>query len=279
MPTYSQETHGASSDAGEANVIQLIVNVDDVGISRDIAAGVVQLWKAEAISSVSVMAFGSAVDYTAKLLIENSIPTGVHLALNHGRGVLPADEVPSLHASNGDLWNSAEETLARLVIPEAKREFEAQIERLLRLGIAVRHLDSHMGLAFMSPELLMIYQELAHKYRLALALPAASHFDPVRNKLAQDSLRASISLNGIYTLPRLTEETLANRAAHYRSLLMSLKPGLNYTFSHPAPPTVTIQEQFGDHLIRNHDFALFVSAEWKEMLAEAKITLVSFPHR
>ena len=268
-----------ATNSGEDNGIQLIVNVDDVGISQDVADGVVQLWEAGAISSVSVLAFGSDVDHTSKLLIENNIPTGVHLALNHGRGVLPADEVPSLHTSNGDFWNSAEETMARLVISEVKREFEAQIERLLRLGIAVRHLDSHMGLAFMSPELLKLYQELAQRYHLAVALPQDPYFDSARNKLAQDSLVASLSLSGIYTLPRGTEETLANRAIHYRSLLLSLKPGLNYIFSHPAPPTTTIKAEFGDHAIRNHDFALFMSSEWKEMLAEAKITLTSFPNR
>ncbi len=274
-----KEKQYAPSGSGKDNAIQLEVNVDDVGISPDIADGVIQLWEAGAISSVSVMAFGQDVDRASKLLIEHNIPTGVHLALNHGRGVLPADEVPSLHTPNGEFWNSAEETMARWVISEAKREFEAQIEKLLRLGIAVRHLDSHMGLAFMSPELLMVYQELAHRYRLAVALPEAPYFDPVRNKLTQDSLAASISLDGIYELSGGAEETLANRAADYHSLLHSLKPGLNYIFSHPAPPTTTIKTEFGDHPIRNHDFALFMSPEWKEMLAEAKVTLVSFPSR
>jgi chitin disaccharide deacetylase len=169
--------------------------------------------------------------------------------------------------------------MARLVISEVRLEFEAQIERLLRLGIAVRHLDSHMGLVFRSPELLMLYQELAQKYHLAVALPEGPYFDSARNKLAQNSLTASISLNGIYELSKGAEETLANRAAHYRSLLRSLKPGLNYIFSHPAPPTATIKAEFGDHRIRNHDFELFMSSEWKKMLAEAKITITSFPER
>lgn len=277
MTTSSKEKQQVQLDSGEDSAIQLIVNVDDVGNSPDVANGVLQLWEAGAISSVSVIAFGPDVDHTAKLLIENNIPTGVHLALNHGRGVLPANEVPSLHASNGDFWNSAEETLARLVISEVKREFEAQIEKLLRIGIAVRHLDSHMGLVFMSPELLMLYQELAQRYRLAVALPEDPYFDSVRKQLAQNSLAASISLNGIYELSRGVEETLTNRAAHYRSLLSSLKPGLNYIFSHPAPPTATIKAEFGDHMIRNHDFELFMSSEWKKMIAEANITIVSFP--
>lgn len=277
MTTSLKEKQQVQSASGEDNVTQLIVNVDDVGNSQDVADGVVQLWEAGAISSVSVMAFGSDVDHTAKLLIENNILTGVHLALNHGHGVLPADEVPSLHTPNGDFWNSTEETIARLVISEAKLEFEAQIEKLLRMGIAVRHLDSHMFLVFKSPELLMLYQELAQKYRLAVALPEDPYFDSVRNQLAQDSLGASVSLSGIYWLSKGSEETLANRAAHYRSLLSSLKPGLNYIFSHPAPPTAVVKAEFGDHAIRNHDFALFMSSEWKEMIAEAKITITSFP--
>ncbi|MBK9927629.1 MAG: ChbG/HpnK family deacetylase [Anaerolineales bacterium] len=277
MTTSTKEKQRTQSASREDNVTQLNINVDDVGISHDVADGVLQLWEAGAISSVSVMAFGSDVEHTAKLLIENKIPTGVHLALNHGRGMLPASDVPSLHAPNGDLWNSAEETMARMVISEVRLEFEAQIERLLRLGIAVRHLDSHMGLVFISPELLLLYQELAQKYRLAVALPDDPYFDSARSKLVQNSLTASISINGIYELSGGAEETLANRAAHYRSLLRSMKPGLNYIFSHPAPPTAKIKAEFGDHKIRNHDFELFMSSEWKKMLAEEKITIASFP--
>lgn len=110
MTTYLKEEHKAPTTSGQDNAIQLVVNVDDVGIVPDIADGAVQLWEAGAISSVSVMAFGPDVDRAAKLLIKHNIPTGVHLALNHGCGVLPAHEVPSLHAPDGDFWNSAEET-------------------------------------------------------------------------------------------------------------------------------------------------------------------------
>lgn len=161
------------------------------------------------------------------------------------------------------------------MVAEAKREFEAQIERLLHAGVAVRHLDSHMGLAFISPELLAVYQELAQKYRLAVALPEDHKFDSVRSTLAQDALTASLSLGGIYTLSGGAAETLENRTAHYRSLLCSLKPGRNYIFSHPAPPTAAVKEGTGDSEIRNHDFALFMSRAWKKMIAEAGITLVS----
>ncbi|HEY9757980.1 MAG TPA: ChbG/HpnK family deacetylase [Oculatellaceae cyanobacterium] len=95
MTISSKEKQWAQSDSREDNAIQLVINVDDLGISQDTADGALQLWEARAISSVSVLAFGSDVDHTVKLLIENNIPTGVHLALNHGRGVLPANEVPS----------------------------------------------------------------------------------------------------------------------------------------------------------------------------------------
>lgn len=260
----------------EGGTVRLVVNVDDVGNFPDTADGVVALWKAGAISSASVIAFAPDFDHSVRLLLENGIPTGAHLALNHGNGVLGADEVPSLHAGDGELWGTAEETLANMNIEEVELEFEAQIEKLMKAGIVPSHLDSHMGLVFSDPSLLRLYEALALKYRIPLALPDHPYFDPVRKALASASLPASDALVGIYELPSGVEESGHNRASAYASLLSSLKGGLNHLYSHPTPPTEAVRAAFDDHAIRNDDFSLFMSPEWKELLSASKVTLARY---
>lgn len=256
--------------------VKLVVNVDDLGMSPDAAVGAVQLWKAGAITSVSVMAFGEDFDHTVALLAENGVPTGVHLALNHGRGVLAADAVPSLHAPDGKLWNTVDETMSHLHIDEVRLELEAQVRRLVDAGIKPKHLDSHMGLVFNTPELMGIYRDLAIKYGAALALPESSYFDSMRTAMAAASLATSVSLVGIYDLPGGAKETPENRKDAYAALLSSLKPGLNHLYSHPAPPTDAVKAVYGDYAIRNDDYALFMSADWKDLLARKNIELSGY---
>jgi hypothetical protein len=187
---------GAKSKIGaEEMPVKLVVNVDDLGFSPDAAEGAVRLWRAGAITSVSVMTFGDDFDHTIELLRESEVPTGVHLALEYGT---------------------------------------------------------------------------------ALALPDHMYFDSTRAALAAESLGTSVSLVGIYELPRGAEETLENRRAAYEELLSSLKPGLNHLYSHPARPTDSVKAMYGDHPIRNDDYALFMSAEWKIMLLKKKIELAGY---
>jgi len=268
---------GAKRTEGAIDMpVKLVVNIDDLGMSPDAAEGAVRLWKMGAISSVSVMTFGEDFDHTVKLLAENGVPTGVHLALNHGLGVLAADKVPSLHAADGRLWDTVDGTMAHLNIDEARLELEAQIQRLVDAGIKPKHLDSHMGLIFNKPALMTIYRELAIKYGTALALPDSSYFDSMRAAMAAASLGTSVSLVGIYDLPGGAKETLENRKDAYEALLASLRPGLNHLYSHPAPPTDAVKAAYGDYAIRNDDYALFISKDWKDLLARKNIELSGY---
>ncbi len=218
------------------------------------------------------MAFGQDFDHAVGLFTENKIPTGVHLALNHGSGVLPANRVPSLHAPDGNLWNTVDETMSHMKLEEAQLELEAQIRKLIDAGIKPTHLDSHMGILFMKPELLNLYSDLAVEFKTALALPAGSYFDSVRNRLSSESLVTSVSLDGIYALQGV-DENLLNRTSAYESLLKNLRPGLNHFYSHPVPPSEATKAAYNDFPIRNDDYALFMSDEWKRMLAENNIVL------
>ncbi|MBN1498811.1 MAG: ChbG/HpnK family deacetylase [Spirochaetes bacterium] len=251
----------------------LILNVDDVGTSPDTIEGVIELYKNNSISSVSFMAFGEDFENSAAKLKEYKIPTGVHLALNHGSGVLPVKDVPSLHRPDGMLWNTVDETMSHLVLEEVRMEFEAQIKKLSDSGVRLTHLDSHMGLVFNNQELLQIYIDLARKYNLAVALPASTYFDKTRKVLEESNLQASSSYDGIYDLH---EENIKNRTDAYRKKIRRLSAGVNYMYSHPMPDRESVRKKYDDYNIRINDFSLFMSKEWKKMLKENNVELVSF---
>ena len=269
--TYGAKT--AESTESDDSKIGLILNVDDAGMSPATIEGIVQLWKQKAVSSTTIIVYSPDFDHTAAVLRGIDIPVGIHLGLHHGPGVLPASEVPSLHAPDGSFWSTVSETMEHMVLAEAEAEFDAQIRKAIDAGLRPVYLDSHMGLIYRNRELIEMYVRLAKKYRVSLALPAGALYDEAREDLKSVGLKSSITLSGVYDIPG--GETLENRTEAYRALLKSLKPGLNYCFSHPVPDIGTMREAFGDYPLRIDDFTLFMSPEWKQMLDEAGVTLVS----
>jgi hopanoid biosynthesis associated protein HpnK len=128
---------------------RLIVNADDFGFTRGVNAGIVRAFKSGIVTSTTIMANGEAFEDAASLARANpELGVGCHLAVVGGRPVAAPSEVPSLVDRDGAL----PATLTRLVIriargralpEEIEREFRAQVQRVVRSGIQVTHLDSH----------------------------------------------------------------------------------------------------------------------------------------
>ena len=256
--------------------ITLMLNVDDAAMHPDTVRGIVELWKQHAVSSTSIITYGPDFENTVKIFREIGIPVGIHLGLHHGPGVLPVSEVPSLHAPDGQFWGTVQETLEHMDLAEVEAELDAQIRKVIDAGLQPTHLDSHMGLLFRNRELVALYVGLAKKHHLAAALPVGEMYDEAREELKAAGLESSVSLNGVYTMEAGKAETLANRADAYRNLLKTLRPGINYCFSHPVPESESMKQAFGDYQLRIDDYTLFSSPEWKQMLKEAGVELASF---
>ena len=132
---------------------RLIVNADDFGLTSGVNEAIVELHRASALTSATLMAtagaFGQAVSESKTL---PSLGVGCHVVLVDGKPVLPADKIPSLIDSSAP--NNAEfrpklsgfvTDLLRGRISDAEIEAEAtaQIRKLKEAGIAVTHLDTH----------------------------------------------------------------------------------------------------------------------------------------
>ena len=132
---------------------RLIVNADDFGLTTGVNAAVVELNRAGALTSATLMAtansFNEAVS-DAKTL--PSLGVGCHVVLVDGTPALPADKIPSLidpsAPNNGQfrpkLSGFVTDLLrGRISDSEIEVEATAQIQKLKAAGIAVTHVDTH----------------------------------------------------------------------------------------------------------------------------------------
>ena len=127
---------------------KLIINADDLGLSRGITDGIVLAHREGILTSASLMVNQPATEYAVEQL--RCLPTldvGIHLNLCQGSPVLPAKSVPSLVDSTGK-FHSPGEMGRRLVrwqvsTGEIAAEFRAQIDRMLSHGLTPSHADSH----------------------------------------------------------------------------------------------------------------------------------------
>ena len=88
---------------------KLIINADDLGLSRGITDGIVLAHREGILTSASLMVNQPATEYAVEQL--RCLPTldvGIHLNLCQGSPVLPAKSVPSLVDSTGKFHSPGE---------------------------------------------------------------------------------------------------------------------------------------------------------------------------
>lgn len=128
---------------------RLILNADDFGLTPGVNRSVLELNRAGALTSATLMANAS---YTAAAAAGAPgyplFGVGCHVVLVDGAPLLPRDKIPSLALRSGEFRPSLGTFVRDLMrggIPEAEIEFEAvaQIRSIQAAGVRVTHLDTH----------------------------------------------------------------------------------------------------------------------------------------
>lgn len=133
---------------------RLILNADDFGLTAGVNRAVLELARAGALTSATLMASAQATSEAAgAALHQPGLGVGCHIVLVDGAPVLPAERIPSLIDPNGPAdvprfratLGAFVADLLRGRIREADIEAEAvaQIRRLQQLEINVTHIDTH----------------------------------------------------------------------------------------------------------------------------------------
>jgi predicted glycoside hydrolase/deacetylase ChbG (UPF0249 family) len=150
---------------------QVLVNADDFGWTDGHNQAVAQAHAQGIVSRASLLCntpgFGQAVELARGL---PGLGVGVHLTLHEGQPLIPSASLPNLTRPDG-AFHDEPLALARLWLQgklsqqEALPEWRAQVQRALKAGIAITHLDSHKHIHLFPPLLGAIIQ-IAHDYQI-----------------------------------------------------------------------------------------------------------------
>jgi predicted glycoside hydrolase/deacetylase ChbG (UPF0249 family) len=208
---------------------------------------------------------------------------GLHLTLTSERvyyrwgPAAPADRVPSLVDENGYFlhdWENGQHASPK----DVEVELRAQIERALAMGVRPTHLDSHQYRLIMSgKELFDVMLRVAHEYKLPIFVNrdwfAAYPY-------LQESLGpGDLVLDHTVTIePGVSPEKWAD---FYLNALKNLHPGVTEFVIHPGYDdeelrAATRERSSWGAAWRQRDYDFFTSDQFREALAQQKITLITW---
>src|SRR5579859_2621183 len=280
-PNLAQTKTVAERLGYPADTKLLILHADDLAIAHSEDAASLEALDKGYVTSASIIVPGpwltEVADY-AKAHPDADL--GLHLALTsewktfRWGSVESKDKVPSLLDPAGALWPLTENVAKNAKPQEVEKEYRAQIERALAMGIHPTHLDTHMGSALSTPEILAVYVRVAHEYHLPILAP----------RIPGDPLKLSALLNEKDVL--LDSVTIANPSVQpgkwkefYLDAIKNLKPGLNEIIVHLGHDDAELQAVMVDHpdygsASRQRDFDAVSSPEVKKALQDNHIVLI-----
>jgi chitin disaccharide deacetylase len=184
--------------------MRIIVNADDLGMSEPVNEAIFDGMRRGVITSATMLSNGPAVQTAARRLGQfPGCSFGVHLNLTEFEPVCceSRKDLASVLDENGCFnGNSIREVKISAGMREAVfREWCAQIESLMRLGVELSHFDAHHHVHTI-PQLLPVMVRLRRKYKINKVRISRNMYDdwerPARLLLAKKRLFNSV-LRGI----------------------------------------------------------------------------------
>lgn len=262
----------------------LIVHADDVGMTHSINAATIAALGTGLVNSASIMVpcpwFPEIADYAK---FHPQVDLGLHLTLTSERvyyrwgPVASKDKVPSLVDENGYFhlnWTPAN----HIDLKEAELELRAQIDRAYSMGIRPTHLDSHQyRLLTNGKELFEAFLRVAHDYKLP-AFVARDWF--AESPYLESALTPSdIVIDHTITInPGIPPEKWNE---FYKTALRNLSPGvtefvIHLAFADDEMKAATRERDTWGAAWRQRDFDFFTSAEFRQLLREESIQLITW---
>lgn len=259
----------------------LIIHADDLAVAHSADSASFDALDRGAVTSASIMMpcpWVSEVAEYAKAHPDADL--GLHMTLTsewktyRWGPVAPSNTVPSLLNPMGTFWRSTAQIAEHAKPEDAEREFRAQVERALALGIHPTHIDTHMASAAATPEIFAAYVKIAHEYHvpfLAVRIPGFT-----------DQLAALLSPNDAI----LDSVIMSNPSVHpeewkdfYLNAIKNLKPGFNEMIVHLGHDDAELQAITVDHpdygsAWRQRDYQIVTSPEFKQALKDNHIVVI-----
>ena len=254
----------------------LIVNIDDYGLCYTVNNTAIQLLKAGAACSCTVMAPAPWGIHGIELVKASpGVKCGVHLTaisehrLYRWRPLSSPESVPSLIDEDGFFYleSRQEQFTQGVVLSELEHEWRAQIEFVRQRGVQVTHLDSHCNVHDSRDDIFEMTFHLALEY----GLPLRVH-NPRNLAWAKVRGRPTIDFPDLdsFSLP------LEDKTSRYLRMLQELPEGLSEWGIHPAYESDELRAITPEWPVRSSDFGFFSSADYQHMIRNEGIELVDY---
>ncbi len=267
---------------------KLIVSGDDLGLHEAINRGVLEAHEEGIVTSASIAPCGRAFEHACRLVEKRrKLGLGIHLTLVEERPLLGPDILKTL-APNGQLPGSYRQLFFGLVKgridpEEIELELDAQIQRVMKAGLAISHLDSHQHTHFF-PQIRKTLFRLAEHYEIG-GLRAASRVVPGRTKfslllapLAKGVQRAARS-RGIRTPDTLWLPSPSGRITS-RDLIAGipkLPAGVSELVVHPGVDQKALEGAYPDWRFKwQQELAAIKATDVRDMLARHNVQLTRY---
>ena len=260
----------------------LILHADDLAVAHSVNSASFDALDKNAVTSASIMMpCPWTTEVAAYAKAHPDADLGLHLTLTsewrtyRWGSVASANQVESLLDPAGTLWSDTPQVAQHAKPAETEREFRAQLERALALGIRPSHLDTHMGSAFASPAIFAAYIKVAHENHLpflAVRAPAAEQFLSMLSE--KDIVLDSIVMAAAGIKAEQWNE-------FYSNAIRTLKPGLTEMIVHLGHDDAELQAITVDHpdygsAWRQRDYDFVISPQFKQSLQDNHVILVKW---
>jgi predicted glycoside hydrolase/deacetylase ChbG (UPF0249 family) len=171
--------------------MRVIFHGDDLGLTPGVNRGIINAFKDGLLTSTSLMAVGEAAEEAMDLALENpGLDMGIHLVLADESPLSAPEELSTLIAGNGLLPSRNRILRAifsrKLEYGQVEAEWCAQVEKVLKPGIRISHLDSHQFM-HLFPGLFSVCRSISRRYNIPF----------IRNTMIEPSLFSALIPPGI----------------------------------------------------------------------------------
>ena len=250
----------------------MIVNADDFGYSRAINYGIADAHVNGIVTSTTLMANMPAVEHAISLAKQMpELGVGVHLTMTCGRPLL-TEGIESLTDSDGNFYSlKVYETIkSDLDKEELYREWKAQIQKLLNMGVTLTHIDSHHHVHSFE-ENKEVTKRLSDEFHL-----------PVRNckKEADDRNFNFVDLFNYPPIRDMSIDYESNRDLFFSIIEEELQTIKNYktteVMCHPAYVGSRILENSSFNIPRVREVDLLCDPKMKDLINKYEIKLINY---